>query len=644
MFPAMHSLVSWPQAPISSGVRLGRFAAYAERTVLLVAILLGAGCAAASDEVPTADPESQRKLASGEVIGFSHDTYPAHVWRGLPFARPPTGELRWRAPRPPEPWEGVREARQPGNECVQLSMSDPSEVVGDEDCLVLDVYAPRFAPGAVPQDEQRRPVMVWIHGGGNSIGSARVYDAARLASEGDVIVIPIQYRLGLLGWLSHPALRAGATNPDDASGNYGTLDTIRALEWVRENAAAFGGDPDNVTVFGESAGGLNVFALLLSPRAKGLFHRAISQSGALATSPIAEAEAFVTDDPRRAGSGEFLLRYLQTDGRADDRDAAKQVLAQMPPTEIEAYLRGKTPAELLAIFQNSRTGGMYGVPQLFRDGTVIVDADPLEALADPALHNAVPTIAGTNREETKLFAMLSSPHITRVFGVPTRLNDPVGFDLEGEYGGLLWKATGADQPLAALRRGGRSDIWGYRFDWDEEGKVLWLDLAELVGAAHIVEILFVFGATDLGRWTDNLLPNRPTAETLSAQMRGYWTHFARTGRPGRGGPPAKPGSTPPEEEAGPPWEEWAPWGDGQFMVFDTAAGGGLRMLNGPASVESVVAQLETDDRVRSLEERCALFRGLVLWSGAFEPEAYDEFVGGACKEWPLDLGQFAGNG
>ncbi|MEE2664079.1 MAG: carboxylesterase family protein [Myxococcota bacterium] len=595
-------------------------------SLVLGLILLGCGGA---EMPPEADPASRRTLVSGDVVGYSHPDRPAHVWKGIPFAKPPTAQLRWRAPVPPERWEGVRQATVSGNECVQLAMTDPTEITGDEDCLVLDVYAPRFAPDAVPTGRDRKPVMVFIHGGGNSIGSAVVYDASRLAVEGDVIVIPIQYRLGVLGWLSHPALRAGAATADDASGNFGTLDTIRALEWVRDNVARFGGDPDNVTIFGESAGGINVFALLLSPRANGLFHRAISQSGILMSTPVSQAEAFADDDPRDAGSGEFLLRYLVHDGTAPDREAAKTALAALGHDEIEAYLRGKSTAELLAIFQDTMMGGMYFVPQIFRDGHVIRDAEPLEAFADPSGHNAVPTIAGTNREETKLFALAGSPNVSTLFGLPTRVNDQRGFDLEGEYGGLLWKAQGSDEPMAALRRAGREDIWSYRFDWDEEGSLLWLDLSKLIGASHAVEMLFVFGFTDLGRWTDSVFADPPSATRLSEQMRSYWTGFARTGNPGSG--------------ADGTLTTWEPWSDGRYLLFDSADGGGLRMADETATVESVVARLESDDRVIDTEERCALYRGLVLWSGAFESEDYEAFVDGACKPWPLDLGAIAGN-
>lgn len=593
---------------------------------LAAALMLACGDA----PPPSADPGSVRETAQGKLVGFAHPEREAQVWRGIPYARPPVGPLRWRAPRPPEPWEGTREALAFGDECVQLEMRDPSEVVGSEDCLVLDVYAPRFEPDAVPEDEARLPVMVWIHGGGNSIGSSRIYDASRLAVEGQVVVVAIQYRLGILGWLAHPSLRADADTPEDASGNYGTLDTIRALEWVRENAEAFGGDPDNVTVFGESAGGVNVFALLLSPRARGLFHRAIAQSGILASHTREEAEAFLKDDPRRVGSKELLLRYLMEDGRADDREQAKALLTQMDEAATEAYLRGKSPEELLAIFGDTGMGGMYFVPTILRDGHVIVDADPLEALATPGMHNAVPTIAGTNREETKLFAMLASPHVRRVFGVPVSIRDQRAFDLEGEYGGLLWKAQGADQPLEALRRGGATDLYGYRFDWDEEGSLLWLDLSDLLGAAHGVELFFVFGFTDLGRWTDTVYADLASAERLGARIRSYWTHFARTGAPARG----RDGDAP----------AWRPWGAGdapQWLLLDSGEGGGPRMETGVVTTASVAETLREDPRVASTEERCRLYGGLVLWSEAYPRESYGEFAAGACAAWPLEPGPVA---
>jgi len=602
-------------------------------TVGLISVV-AAGC---GGDGPPPDPDSSslRTLGQGQVVGYTHPDRDAHVWKGLPFAAPPTGERRWRSPAQPADWEGVREALESKSPCTQLDMGDSTLVTGSEDCLYLDVYAPKFAVEALPTGNARRPVMVWIHGGGNSIGDATVYDASRIAVENDVIVVPIQYRLGILGWFSHPALRATAANAEDASGNFGTLDTIRALEWVRDNIAAFGGDPDNVTIFGESAGGMNVFALLLSPRAKGLFHRAISQSGSTVAFTREDAETFADEHPRRlTGSNEVLLRYLIQDGKAVDRAAAKAKIASMSNREIETLLRSKSKEELLAIFDESMGGGMYFIPQLIRDGEVIVDLDPAEAFATSGKHNAVPTIAGSNREETKLFALMMSPHVNRFFGIPMGVSDQSAFDLEGEYGGLLWKVEGVDSPIAAMRSGGRSDVWGYRFDWDEFGSILWVNLANLLGASHAIEILFVFGFTDFDGMTNNIYASPETAVTLSEQMRAYWTEFARSGDPGNGGGkfdlPA-----------------WEPWGaspeDAKYLVFDSAAGGGLRMSNAILDRDEIIARLDGDERVATTEERCRLFRNFTMFSGLIEPAEYDAFQNGACAPWPIEFPPLPGS-
>ena len=523
-------------------------------------------------------------------------------------------------------WTGTRKALTSGNECVQLELRDASKVKGSEDCLYLDIYAPRFTPQTLPGTQQRKPVMVWIHGGGNSLGSAMVYDASRLAVDGDVIVVNIQYRLGVLGWFSHPALRASAADPADASGNFGTLDTLQALRWVRDNIAAFGGDPGNVTVFGESAGGIDVYALLLSPLAEGLFQRAIAQSGIVVSTPRATVEGFADENPRRAaGTNELLLQYLLADGSASNRSKAKAMLAAMPAEKIEAYLRAKTPAQLLGIFREG-FGAMYSVPQIIRDGHVIVDMDPLQALSTPGKHVAVPTIAGTNREETKLFAMFASPNIRHVFGMPVSIADQRGFDLEGEYGGLLWKARGVDQPLMALQASGAKDIYGYRFDWDEQGSLFWLDLSKLLGSAHAVELLFVFGFTDFGSFTNSMFSDVASASRLSQDMRSYWTQFAHTGAPGRG----LRGTLP----------EWTAWRsastDPKYLLLDSVNGGGMRMASEAVTVDAVVAKLASDTRFISTQERCAVMRSLVQFGDAFTDADYTAFSGGACSTWPIE--------
>ena len=249
----------------------------------------------AFERVPAAD--SLRQAAAGPITGLL-DERETHAWLGIPFAAPPVGEGRWSAPRPLPPRDDVLKATAFGPPCPQLwgRMSglagEPGEVVGNEDCLYLNVWAPR-------KIEQPLPVMVWIHGGGNTIGTAATYPGPRLAGDQQVVVVTTNYRLGVLGWMSHPALRAGR-DPLDGSGNYGLLDLVAALDWVQDNIAAFGGDPERVTIFGESAGGGNVFGLMASPRARGLFHRAIAQSGVAVTTPRWRAEHFADTSSRPA--------------------------------------------------------------------------------------------------------------------------------------------------------------------------------------------------------------------------------------------------------------------------------------------------------------------------------------------------------
>lgn len=299
--------------------RLGRVRGNPRSLLLLSSLGLSlvflSGCAGDEKAAPhTPDLMSRRVVQSGEVVGFVGD-YGGHVWLGIPFAKPPVGGLRWRSPQAPDSWQGVREAMSFGSHCVQLPSrfagveGEAGVPSGREDCLYLNVYAPRFAPEQVPSGERVLPVMMWIHGGSNSIGLAGLYDGGRLAATRDVIVVTINYRLGPLGWFRHAALRVGAENEEERSGNFGTLDQIAALEWIRDNIAAFGGDPGNVTIFGESAGARDVTNLLVSAPAAGLFHRAIAQSGSCYNDSVEVAENFRDDaKPGHRGSSNEVDR------------------------------------------------------------------------------------------------------------------------------------------------------------------------------------------------------------------------------------------------------------------------------------------------------------------------------------------------
>ena len=594
-------------------------------SILVAGLAILPGCGG----TPAPDPASEREIGQGRVVGALSTDGDAHIWRGIPFAAPPVGDLRWRAPRAPAPFDAPFQALVSGSACPQLG---GSSVTGSEDCLYLDVYAPRWAAEEVPTGDTRLPVMYWIHGGGNSMGSGDQMPPTRLAAEHDVIVVTINYRLGIFGWLSHPALRATAESPEDASGNFATLDMIRGLEWVRDNVSAFGGNPDRVTLFGESAGGINVYSLLLSPRAEGLFHAAIAQSGAAFSMPRAMAEN-LTDDPLSEGLGgsssELLVALLLERGAAADRAEAVRVLDEMPLPQIEALLRGLDTDEVLAPFlaaAESADMPIYISPNVIRDGHVIVDMDPLEALATPGAHNDVPFIAGTNREESKLFFALSSPHVERTLGIPTEITNERLYDLEGEYGGLAWRSMGVDQPLAALSRSGGSAIYAYRFDWDEEPVVLGLDLSKLLGAAHALEIPFVFGLTDLGFANRFLFEDPESAEALSSKMRSYWTHMAYAHTPGRG-----------RDGALPAWPAWNPLPNApKYLIFDTEQDGGLRVGTDQITDAVVLAKVSQDPRLQTDEERCRVYGNMVQWSEVVSPDDYEDMLDGACRAFPLD--------
>ncbi len=616
--------------------RSQRSAAHGARGLVLLALataLVGASCSRRAPTPPVAqpDPATRRTTTSGEVIG-TEGRYGSHAWLGIPFAKPPVGKLRWRAPEPPEPWEGVREAVSPGAPCAQYASmfggvtdAKPGTPVGQEDCLTLSIWTPRFPDGKVPTGKDRLPVMAWIHGGGNTIGQAAFYDGGNLAASENVVVVAIQYRLGPFGWFRQPALRATAASPEEGLGNFAILDQIRALEWVRDNIAAFGGDPDNVTIFGESAGGTNVYMLMLAPQARGLFHRAIVQSGGLRTSHPAQAERLV-DDPAGAGhpqsSSEILLRLLERDGTAADRTAAKTRLAAMSDADVADYLRGKSTLDILTAYEPIPGSGMIDMPTVFADGEVLPSVDPLQELARPGGHADVPLLVGTTRDENKLFMFADPRQITYLFWFLPRMVDENQYLATAEYLSRMWKATGADEPANALLRANDSNVYVYRFDWDEEPTLLGTDLSKMLGAAHGFEIPFVFGHFDLGRESRRIFTeeNRPGREELSEAMRAYWAEFARNGAPDRGGKNLP---------------EWPAWAGRQTMLLDTSAGGGIRVAELTETREDILADIERDPRLPERKQRCAVYHDLVRWSRGFNEQDYWHVAGGACAAYPL---------
>jgi len=595
-----------------------------------VAVAVVVGCALGCDrgrvERPAPDPSTLRTTASGAVVGFKGQ-YGSDAWLGVPFARPPVGDLRWRAPEPPQPWPGTRAALASGHPCPQyssifggVSTGRSDEPVGNEDCLYLDIWAPVAAAAG------KLPVMLWIHGGGNSIGQAANYDGGKLAATHNVVVVATNYRLGPFGWFRHAALRAGDPSPQGQSGNFGTLDLVRALQWIRENATAFGGDPGNVTIFGESAGGLNTFTLLLSSEATGLFHRAIVQSGGTWMSPLVDAEHFTDDaEPGAAqSSNEALLRMLEADNQADGRAAARARLRAMTDAEIATYLRGRDTEAILTAYRPLPGLGMIDMPKVFPDGVVLPSEPPLERFGEARGYNQVPVMLGTNRDENKLFMFADPFWVKRVFWVLPRLRDARMYDLTAKYLSLMWKATGADEPAAAMTATQGPSAFVYRFDWDEEPTYLGADLSEMLGAAHGFEIPFVFAHWDLGRAANMLFTpdNEAGRLLLSTQMMSYWVQFAATGAPAQG----RDGSLP-------AWTAWSLQpGAAKFMVLDTPDGGGLRMSDATVTREAVLAQLGADPALSAPHDRCLVLRNLAKFSRGYTVAEYAADPG--CGAYP----------
>lgn len=554
---------------------------------------------------PIPAPDSARTLSTGNIIGFA-DERNTHAWLGIPYAASTAGANRWRAPQPAPAWEDQREALRYGSACPQFTgkfagvEGEEGTAAGSEDCLFLNIWAPRFAASDIPSGTDALPVMVWIHGGGNTVGSSSHYGAAALAGTGNLIVVTINYRLGLLGWFSHPALQAGAATAEDASGNFGTLDTIAALKWVKRNIANFGGDPGNVTVFGESAGGRNVYMLLASPLANGLFHRAIAQSGATPTTPMVIAQNAVDDIPagQENSASETLIRLLTQSGAATDRETAKQQAEQMTNVEIADYLRSTSITELFSGIGNR--SGMYTAPQTLRDGYVIPQQPLLKLFRNRANYNAVPLITGTNRDELKLFMALDPAHSELYFGVIPRIRDQAAFDNEAAYHSDRWKLAAVDTPANTMTANGHDSVFAYRFDWDEGGSLGIVNWSTALGAAHAMEIPFVFGDFDGIFPIPRLFTagNRKGRLALSRAMMSYWTQFARTGDPGQGVNSELP--------------QWTPWraGRGGMMLLDSPSGGGVRMSEKRLAVADFRRRLENDTIITAKEDRCALYTDL----------------------------------
>jgi len=591
-----------------------------------------------STKVHQANPGTLRDTVNGPVIGFS-DSNDTFGWTGIPYAAPPLGDLRWRAPQPIADWQETLPVLEPGIACTQIwtflaaEKGAKGDIVGSEDCLTLNVWSPQRLSADPSTTDAKLPVMVWIHGGGNSVGSSRQYQGQNLAEEQKIIFVSVNYRLGLLGSFTHKSIRSTAANALDASGNYGLLDIIAALNWIKSNIHAFGGDANNVTVFGESAGGRNIFALLASPLAKGLFHKAITQSGSVRSESLASAENYIDDEQpgSQVSSNELLARLLVNQGISLDREEAKDDLNIMTDEAIAALLYKQSADRLIVnIYRDVGNPDTLQIPQLLRDGYVLPDKPFTDVFGNIDEYNGIPMIIGANRDEEKSFMARDPNFVKRQLGFYPSIIDKEKYERFAGYYSARWYILGVTEPAKAMQSAqvaqgnltGRPGIYTYRFDWDESPSGWIVDFPSLVGAGHGLEIGFIFNDFVGGLQLPFLYgeESAPGRTALSKAMMNYWGQFAYTGSPGRGRYYQQP--------------EWTVWSGSETMIFDSPDGGGWRMEKFAPSREDLTQQIEADKTITDQLVRCQLYveTFLISYHSAdfWDPERYENLGGGGC--------------
>lgn len=518
------------------------------RAAMAVSLVAASAVGATAADRPRVD------APAGAVLGVSKSGL--NIFRGLPYALPPVGEARWTPPRPMPRWPEVRDASRPGPACIQNRSTGPFNIYASdpgpmsEDCLSLNIWAPATA--------RKAPVMVWIHGGSlwGGSGNEDIYDGSRLAAEG-VVVVTINYRLGVLGYLAHPGL--SAESPRGLSGNYGLLDQIEALRWVQRNIESFGGDPSNVTIAGESAGGLSVMYLMAAPPARGLFSKAIAQSAYMISTPELKAQRF---------------------GEVPAEAKGLALAARLGAPDVAA-LRAMDAAQL------TKAAAAAGFsPFAAVDGEIL--PRQLAEAFDRGDQAQAPILAGFNSGEIRSLRFLAPPTPALASTYEKAIRERYG-DLADAYLRLYPPVSLEESILAATRdamygwtaerlvrkqAAAGAPAYLYIFDHgypaaDDKG----------LHAFHGSELPYVFGTLTRTPpyWPKS--PRNPAESRLSDAMIGYWTSFMKTGQPRAEGAP-----------------DWPAFGSqGGFMAFQDTPRVGVRLFPGMYELhEAVVCRRRVD--------------------------------------------------
>ena len=517
----------------------------------------------------------QLSTPAGDILGIEEESL--YVFKGIPYAQAPIGDLRWKAPKDMPISNEVINATKFKSECIQPAsesfISNWNVSVGNEDCLYLNIYVPK---NQTEISKNKFPVMYWIHGGSNIWGSGDFYDYSKLATSKQVIVITINYRLGLFGWFSSEHLR-NTSEGLDQSANFGQLDLIKGLEWVNENISSFGGDKDNVTIFGESAGGHNVLTLLASPLADGLFHKAISQSGYVSSY-----------------SQEFAENESELSSKNIFRDDIKFLVKD---EDIADYLRSLSSEEVYQRYKKTAEEYIYPItPITIRDGIVVPKEGIYEALED--IDEDLVVAAGTNKDEMNFWYIRSDYFYNSTGEIILRLKrSEDNLKSWTKYRSDIWRFKGAEEPLRRMSKS-NNNLYSYRFDWDEQNDSSFAgNYALFVGAAHGMEIPFLTGDFDLGPITFYVKPflfpdfSEEGRLALSDLMMDYWSNIAKYGNPN-------------EFTNGPTWEKFTNENN-QLLILDNPLSGNMSMQNIAVEPDQLLQTIEADSALE-IKERCLI--------------------------------------
>jgi para-nitrobenzyl esterase len=532
-------------------------------------------------------------------------------WKDIPYAKPPIDDLRWKAPRKIEQNANLIQPKN-NNFCLQRtsnlggsSQFSNQPISGSEDCLYLDIYAPSKS------SEELLPVMFWIHGGGNTSGLKDLYDFTKLVKKHNVVVVTINYRLGPLGWFTHPAVQSLQDGIDRTS-NFGTLDIISALEWVNKNINSFGGNPNNITIFGESAGGHNVLSLLVSKKAKGLFHKAISMSGYTESISLENAYKQKNQSPTsNYSTWEVVNKIVEDQFNKNQQD-------KFSNKELRDLLFSLSGKEFYQYYAERKI--FEELPLLTNDGLVIPKIGLREALSKKEHVNSVPTIAGSTRDEVKIWLAFSEYFVAldysatgSLFNLPkVILKNEEAFEAFNYYRSSAWKIRGVNEPLNSLAKAGNLELYSYRFDWDDRRRFIVADFKKLFGAGHALEIPLLTGNKKLvgGPPVSNFMyPKGISHFYTSRNMMRFWSNFAKYGEPG-----ASTNNV-----------NWEPYifdnnNFSKYIVIDKKKN--LKMSSDNITLKSLSEKIYIDERLSELE-KCVVLYQMFTYVGN---DMYDENI------------------